>query len=198
MVKPKVLIAILCHSGWIHSSMLKVVHEMLTDDRIEAEMLLAQMTPVDYTRNSIVRYALMKNKDWIISIDHDNAPTKNPVDLLFLGKDLIYCPTPMHADMGIRMNCFLENGYKKGEGLQEVTRIGSGCYVISKKALEAIPMPHFKFDTTDDGKVTRSEDIRFCDIAREAGIQPYVHTDYPCHHFHEVDLWEIVNEYRKI
>ena len=195
--KPKVLVAVLSHTGWIHSSMLKAVFDILTDERVEAEMLLAQMTPVEYARNSIIKYAIAKEKDWILSIDHDNAPVKNPIDLLFLGKDLIFCPTPMHVDEGIRMNCFIPTGYKKGEGLQEAHRVGSGCFVMSKKVWEAIEKPWFQFIQNEDGKTVVSEDINFCDKARKAGIVPYVHTDYPCHHFHEVDLWEIVNEYKR-
>ncbi len=75
----------------------------------------------------------------------------------------------------------------KGKGLQEVSKGGTGCFILSRKAVETIPKPLFQFKYGEDGRLLLGEDYYFSEKAAKF-FTLYVHNDFPCHHVKHVDL----------
>lgn len=139
-----------------------------------------------------------------ISFDADNPPLNNPLDLLALDLDLVGCPTPVwhfrpDQDMGQRpiyYNAYrkVDDGYQEWphhEGLQQVDAIGSGCFVVQRRVIDAIPDGPFNRHWSAEGIVTLGTDIAFSERVREAGFDVWAHYGYPCRHFVELDLIEV-------
>ena len=58
---------------------------------------------------------------------------------------------------------------------------GLGCAIISRRVLEKIEYPYFNYVTRNDGTY-QSEDLYFCDKARNAGFKIWVCRDLGCDH----------------
>lgn len=58
---------------------------------------------------------------------------------------------------------------------------GFGCAILSRKVLETLEYPYFKYESRDDGTFM-SEDLYFCDKARNAGFQIWTCRDLGCDH----------------
>jgi hypothetical protein len=50
----------------------------------------------------------------------------------------------------------------------------------------------------EDGTVQKGNDMAFSERARNQGFKLYVHYDYPCLHFNELDLNEIVKAFKNL
>jgi len=180
----KLLVSILAIDRVIHVSTAKMLLIMGADKRVEIEYFFVQHAPVDAARNKVIDTFLESDSDFLISVDDDTGCEKNPIDLCFLGKDIIFLPTPIIYQGKLKINV----NYKKREkGLQEVRRGGTGCFMLSRKAAVTIPKPLFRFRYSRDGSCLLGEDFDFSEKARRF-FPLYVHNDYPCHHYKNVDL----------
>src|SRR3990167_1007869 len=91
--KPKVLVAIL-HQGWVRPELSSWVGIMKADTRVDVKVCYSDQKPSENNRNNVVRLALDGGYDYLISIDHDNPPLKNPIDLVMLGLDVVGFAVP--------------------------------------------------------------------------------------------------------
>ena len=214
--RPKVLIS-LPTTGWVHKisaqAILKIALEESIRNRCHGDIIMPTHTPFENNLHYIVQDVLKKEYDYWISFDPDNAPMNNPIDLCFMGKDIIGCPTPVWHYTGknkrgirpIYWNVYLEDpesdGYKEHhvkDGLVPCDAIGTGCFVVSRRVFEHPDMRSGCFMRewdSETGIVYKGNDIKFCERARAAGFVIYAHWDYPCHHFNELDLNEIAKAY---
>lgn len=182
----KVLIAVLAHDDTTSVSVTKMLIRMGMDNRVDKSFIFLQASPVDEARNIVIDHFLASDCDYLISTDDDTGCDKNPIDLCLLGKDIIFLPTPYIDEKGVVVNTM----YKmEDKGLCECQKGGTGCFVLSRKAAETIPKPLFQFKY-ENGRVVMGEDYYFSEKAREY-FPLYCHKDYRCHHYKNVDLWNV-------
>ena len=203
MSKPYVLIAIPTDNSYIHKHMVFSVVKLLSDQRVNSKLILPTHRPIENNRNKIVQDFLKGKFDYLIMMDFDNPPMNNILNLIFLGLDVIGCPTPVwHSqtlgDYPIYWNALREkgDGYlplqgSECQGLQEVDSIGTGCIILSRKVLLSVQYDKpFERTWDDEGVVIEGSDYYFCRKVRKLGFKIHAHFDYPCMHFNEVELTE--------
>lgn len=200
MTKPKVLITV-PNQMWLHKHVVFCLLHLQNDNRLDKQIILPTHRPLENNLHHIIKEFLEGDYTHWLSIDADNPPTKNPLDLVFLDLDIVGCPTPvLHIDKQGERPLYLNaldwggNGWTEHNdkiGLQEVDAIGGGCFVISRRVLEKLKYKQpFQRTYNRDGTVEYGNDYSFSKKAKEAGFKLFAHYDYLCRHFVEVDLLE--------
>jgi hypothetical protein len=205
MQNKKILITV-PNTKWIHKSVVHILLKLQMDGRYSITTKLPSARPYENNLNQIVRDFLDGEYDFWLSIDVDNAPLRNPLDLIELDKDIIGLPTPIwhfenkkKGERPIYWNGYdyspEDLAYKEHlprEGLQRVDAIGTGCFLIARRVFLNPEMQQGSFvrKLNMDGSVEKGNDISFCERARDQGFEIYCHYDYPCHHIMELDLHE--------
>ena len=187
-----VLIAV-PNEGWIHKTVVRNVFALLQDNRYKCTYIDPTWKPCEYNRARIHDEAVCKKYDWLLMIDADNPPQRNPLDLIDLNCDVIGLPTLVYAKGGIYWNGMDWNESEQGwnahktqEGLQEVDAVGSGCILIARRVLVALHhrQPWVR-EWDSRGFVTAGTDWAFCKRAKSAGYRVWMHYDYWCEHYKE-------------
>lgn len=188
---------------WIHKSVVVVLMKLMGDPRYRLKFDFPSKKPFENNLHHIVQDFIAGDYDFWLSIDDDNPPSRNPLDLVELDKDIIGLPTPIwHFTDTAGERPIYWNGYDyrsandayaehlPREGLQKVDAIGTGCFIIARRVFEHPDLQHGAFvrKLYSDGTVNKGNDLSFCERAREAGFEIYCHYDYPCNHFSEIDL----------
>jgi hypothetical protein len=144
--------------------------------------------------------------DFWLSMDDDNPPLNNPLDLVGEDLDIVGFPTPVwHSKVpGDRPWYFnalreVEDGWKPVEikgGLQEVDAIGTGCFLIARRVMKAMRLEKpFMRQWKPNGRVDVGCDYSFCQRAKKRGFRIWVHSDYTCDHFNELPLTEVIKRF---
>lgn len=196
---------------WVRIELVPVVIELLQDARYQVRVEFPHLVPFENGLHHVVAdWVENSREDFWLTIDHDNPPMRNPLDLAELDLDVVGCPTPVWygaqdrpGERPIYWNAYdwkpEEGGYKEHsphEGLQRVDAVGTGCVLFARRVFDDHPELReapFRRETDEWGRVTRGNDLSFAHRARAEGIQFWAHYDYPCRHFREVDLaraWE--------
>lgn len=166
----------------------------------EATIRFINQRPYENALNLAARLTIEGGYDYLISFDHDNVPTKNPLPLTKLGKDIIGMPYP-----GFRYHDKLEIAFlamdkqpnteyldhREMHGLQEVDAVASGAIVVSRRVLEHPDV--FFTRKWERGNAVRGVDFHFCEKAKEAGFKVYAHYDYLADHIKEMSLLDVLN-----
>lgn len=173
---------------------------------MEATFIYPTHSPFVNNLHKINNDFLAGNYEYWLSMDDDNPPRHgvNPFDLIFHDLDLVGCPTPVWhnavpGDYPIYWNAYdyveEAKAYKPHQafdGLQEVDAIGTGCFIVSRRVMEALRgQQPFMRKWNQDGTVDTGNDISFCQKVKKANFTIHAHYDYPCFHFNEVELGEI-------
>jgi hypothetical protein len=210
-VRPRVLISV-PNQGWNHKvltqTLLQIVMAELYHGRISGDIIMPTNNPLENNQHHIIADVLQRDYDFWVSIDADNPPRRNVVDLVFLDLDIVGCPTPVWHWTGekpgerpIYWNAYdyvqADDAYREHEpkdGLQMVDAIGGGCFVVARRVLEQPVMQAgaFRRQLLPNGTVEKGNDISFCARARQCGFSVYAHYGYPCYHFREVELGEVI------
>ncbi len=196
---------------WIHKT---VVHRLLRlqfDGRYKLTIMMPPHKPFENNLHHIIVDLLKGDWDYWLTIDADNPPEENPLDLVELDKDVIGCPTPIihfskeHlGDAPVYMNAYdyiEEHGAYKPhspmEGLQRVDAVGTGCVLFARRVFENPFMQTGCFERKKnlDGTIEKGNDISFCERAREQGFEIWVHYNYFCSHINEIDINEMQEQY---
>lgn len=202
-IGPRVLVSV-PNTGWIHKHCAFALLKIIQDSRVRANIILPTHSPDTNNRHQIVNDFINGEYSYLVSFDADNPPRNNPIDLVFLDKDVIGCPTPVWHNTGDGTPFYwnamdaVEGGYKphrECEGLQQVDAIGAGCMVIARRVMLKVQAP-FMRKWNDDGTVAGGGDFAFCERARNSGFSIWAHYGYPCYHFNEVELGEVITALR--
>jgi len=198
-LKPSVLVAI-PNEGSIRVELANALIQMSHDQRHELKIYYPQGKPIDHNRNQIVRRFLEGTWEYLLMIDSDNPPLRNPLDLVRFDKDVIACPTPQwnSDEPGFPIYWVAMDEVKEGfkehkekKGLQKVDAVGAGCILIARRVLEKVKAP-FMRKWNEDGTQDTGLDFHFCQKARKQGFEVWAHYDYPCSHFKELDLVKVL------
>lgn len=209
-VGPRILISVPTLS-WVHKLvaqyLLQIVQIEARHNRCSFDIIMPTHCPFENNLHVIVEDIKKNEYDYWISFDNDNPPMKNVIDLVFLDREIIGCPTPVwhftNKKKGERPiywtgydYCPEGDGYMEHDpkdGLQKVDAIGTGCFVIRADIFNhpGLEGGCFTRKLNPDGTVYKGNDISFCERAREAGFEIYCHYDYPCRHFANLELQEV-------
>jgi len=212
----KIYVGIPCE-GWIHKSIGEILVYLLEDKKgYDLGFEFRQAKPIDGNRNGLVKNCLGGGFDYLLMIDYDNPPSRNPLELVELDKDVMILPTPIwktgeyynyRGANPIVWNVFdklpgedmWKNHDMQAPGLEEIDAGGTGCCLIARRVLEKV-RPAFMRKWSEDGIQSVGSDILFCDRAKAAGFEIWTHYGYPCHHFKPTDLIQVNNtlEWRDI
>ena len=191
----KILVTVPTGDGWIHRMVVKVLTALAVDPRVTIETPVGR--PLEHNQAMIMQRVMSGGFDWWVSIDADNPPMKNPLELTALDLDIVGCPTPIWhnndvkaGEFPIYWNALVEDGsgYRqlpmaRRAGLQQVDAVGGGCWAVSRRVLEAlIDEAPFQRIWNADGTVEFGNDFAFCRRAKAKGFKVWAHFDYPCEH----------------
>lgn len=181
--------------------------------RVNGRIFFPMDRPYEQNQNAIALFFEEEQYDFWISIDADNPPRKNIIDLVFLNKDMIGCPTPVwkyvkgRGERPIMWNAYDylqdQDAYAEHspkEGLQKVDAVGTGCFVIHQRCFPTCPRGEGPFDRIKDSKglVYKGNDISFCERLQQNGFEIYAHYDYPCNHFNTVNLIDVASAFGEL
>jgi len=201
-----ILITIPC-LHWIHKH---VAHRLLLlqkDGRYRLNIMMLSNKPYENNLHHIVNDFVTGDYDFWLSIDSDNPPLENPLDLVELDKDIIGLPTPVwhfidkKGERPIYWNAYdyvpEKDAYSEHlprSGLQKVDAIGTGCFLVARRVFEDKELQKGAFTRKlyPDGRVCKGNDISFSERARKRGWGIFCHYDYQCDHYCELSLLEVV------
>lgn len=194
----KVWISIL-NQGTIHLGLADVLLKMASDNRYKLHINYPDLKPDTVNRNRIVADFLESGYDYLLMIDDDTVPLKNPLDLVELDKDIINFAVPQWREGDVYWVALdrVKDGWKplpveRRAGLQEVDATGSACILIKREVFEKIDKPFFMPKYGDDGIKFTGQDYLFCEKAKKQGFKVWVHFDYIASHFKEINILEIL------
>ena len=201
----RVLITIPTKDGWIHSSVTARTVAMLQDRRYQSKLITPTNCPYENNLAHVAVDFVAEGWDYLLILDDDTVPMKNPLDLVALDKDVIGCPTPIWKNIPGTSTPVCWNGMKRQgdgwtewpikQGLQEVDAVGTACTLIHRRVLIGMKTP-FMREWDDLGRVTAGVDFAFCKRAKARGHRVWCHYDYPCEHLKEIGIIEAMTALR--
>ncbi|MCP6720492.1 MAG: hypothetical protein KJI72_04215, partial [Patescibacteria group bacterium] len=144
----KIYLSIL-NEGWIRSELAIKLPRWLDEvrQRYTVHFESSFLRPIAHNRNTIVKRFLESDSDYLLQIDSDNVPPKNPLELADLNKDIVSCPVWIYQEKPI-LNIYREkDDYlvpvdpNEHSGLIEVDATGTGVLLCSRSALEPLERP---------------------------------------------------------
>lgn len=205
MVKKSVYITVPNGEGWLHKHTHFAICKMLQDTRHQIRHDCPTHSPYVQNLHKCMWDFLNGREDFWLSIDTDNPPMNNPLDLVNFDCDLIGLPTPVWhntvpGDQPWYFNALdwdkKEQAFRPHQpcsGLQEVDAVGSGCFLVSRRVIFKLKdQQPFMRIWNPDGTVEMSGDYSFCRKVKQNGFRIWTHYDYPCRHFNELDLTEMI------
>lgn len=193
------------NTGWIHKSVCLATDRLLMDRAHDVTLIRPTWKPYEQSMNRIALDFWEGEWDYWLSVDSDNPPQRNPLELIDLNLDVVGLPTPIfhNAEPGwpICWNAFdaVEDGYNQHppeDGkLCEVDAVGSGCILIHRRVIEGINPPWFIRETDEIGRVIHGPDFYFCQQAKGSGFHIWTHYGYPCRHYNEIELIEAMESF---
>lgn len=172
----RLAIAVPCHV-FVAPQMAQSLVAMCWDlavHRIEGGVRFLPNAVSTYGRNELVRWAKTSGADKVLWIDtdmvfpHDSARRLIDSGLSFVGANYA-------MKEGERRSSAAANGERvqpKPSGFDRVDMMGFGLTLTDMKVLDAVGDPWFKvLDGCLEGP---ADEVRFCDLAIQAGYPPYV------------------------
>ncbi len=187
--KLKVQISVL-NQGMIRTELSNLLLKIfLTNQDYEIYIEYPNLKPIQNNRNDIVKRFLKTDRDFLLMIDSDIVPNKNPLELIQYNKDIIglLCPTWKNNEIVWLAMDKINDGWKmsaklNNKGLVKIDAIGTGAILIKRKVLEVVKTP-FSILWNKDGTMDTGLDFAFCDKAVKLGYKIYFHSDYYCSHY---------------
>lgn len=209
--RPRVLVTVPNGDGWLHKHVVFAVVRCLQTPWCEVVLQCPTWTPYEHNLNRCAAEVLDHGYDYWLSMDADNPPTGNPLDLVRDDLDLVGFPTPVWHDAvpGDRPWYFnaldaVEEQEPSGiawrphepcVGLQEVDAIGSGCFLVAARVLRRLTPPWFMRQYDRRGFVERGHDYLFSQAVKAAGFRVWADFDCVCQHFNELDLLSVIKAF---
>jgi hypothetical protein len=198
-ITKKVWVSIL-NIGEIRSELSAVAARMLLDGRYILNITYPNARPEEVNRNEIIKEFKKSGYDFLLMIDADVIPLRNPLDLVQLDLDIVNfaCPQWREGDIYWVALDKVEGGWKplpveRRCGLQEVDATGNACMLIKRKVFDVVPTPYFEHKFDEEGIHKEGMEYRFCQKAKENGFKVFVHFDFMADHIKEISLVEVLN-----
>ena len=138
-------------------------------------------------RNFLVeRFLSVPHFQWLLLLDADMTPRPETVARL-LSHNVDIVGATCYQRSGEYLPCWNELTDKQPNenGLLEVASVGTGCLLVSRRALRAMSQPYFPLTPFGSG-----EDVAFCVRARELGFPVYLDTQLVVGHMHVLPVDE--------
>lgn len=210
-MKKRIYVTVPNGNGWIHKHVHFVIIKILQDPRYTTRHDCPTHSPYINNLHYCMNDFLNGGEDYWLSMDDDNPPINNPLDLIEYDCDLVGFPTPVwhnkvEGDRPFYFNAlkWIEEKqgyqpYEPSEGLKEVDAIGSGCFLVARRViLKLKDQQPFMRTWNQDGTVEMGGDYSFCQKVKKAGFRIWVHWNYPCRHFNEMELIEMIQAFQGI
>ena len=192
--------------------MIKPIFDMATDRRFEVmlcDLVKSNRRGIHYNKNMTVKDFLETDCEWYVSIDSDQVPLKNPLDLVFSGREIIGLPTPITDSKIVIWNIFMDSKMVPGKysplrldkamldenaypDLIECHGIGGGCVVVKREVFEKVYPPNLD-EVNSDGQMETEHDLEFCRRARQAGYHIFFSPYYRCEHFKKMPILQMMD-----
>lgn len=207
----KILITI-PNQKWVRSEVSICVNKIILDNRYELTVEMPKRRPYVNNLHHIVNSFIENDYNFWLNIDADNPPINNPLDLISLDLDIIGLPTPIwYGKNKKNERPWYWNVYDKEKkenkyiehlpqiGLQKVDAVGTGCCLFSRRVFEEPAMRNSPFmrKWDENGCVTQGNDLSFCERATKKGFEIYAHFDYPCNHFYELSMIDVIEAFKR-
>lgn len=186
--------------GTIDTRLMVLLMNLMRDGRYDLHYAFPVYSPVASARNRIAREFLESPRgfDYLLMIDADVVPERNPLDLVEDDLDVVgqLCPIwkGLQAPGREVMWNFVPSLGSLGGGLCEVEAVGAGCMLIARRVLEHPGMrAPFREGYDEDGVLALGEDVAFCSRARENGFLVWADLEARCSHNRTVDLRQVGN-----
>lgn len=205
----KVFMAVL-NNGSIRSELPYILRTLDKTPNIDLEvkpLYGSWEVPISSNRNIIVREFLETENEFLLMLDSDVIPLRNPLDFVFSKErlDVVSYPTLVRAKgLELAWNCYIkvEGGYVSVDfsdvdykaDLLKVDAVGTGCILIHRSVLETVKKP-FSLKEDQYGRAIRGTDFHFSEKAVKAGFKLWAPPKYMCEHFKEVGLLDIQGYY---
>ena len=134
---------------WVSTYVTERLLRLIQDRRYRVRISMPSNKPYENNQHHIVKDFLAGEYDYWLSIDADNPPSRNPLDLVELDLDIVGLPTPVWHFTGdppgerpIYFNVYKAhpggayNEWQPQEGLQKVDAIGTGCFLVARRVFE--------------------------------------------------------------
>lgn len=217
MKRPKVLISFPTSPSnpYLHKHVVFASWRLLSDKRFDIKPMIPSHNPFENNLNKIVKEFVEGDCDFWLSIDADNPPYGNPLDLVQNDLDIVGFPTPVWyydgedkpGERPVYWNAYdyVESAdaylpHEPMSGIQQVDAIGTGCFLVARRVFEHPDLQKGAFLRVYDewGTVERGNDIAFSERARAAGFKIFADYEHPCMHFNELELNEVVQAFKRL
>ena len=147
---------------------------------------------IDQIRNLIAEWG--KSYDYLFCVDSDIVlPDDTLLKMLNWDRDIVSGLYIQRIPGTHTLEVYEENGYggvinipweklSGNNGLAEIAACGFGCVLIKGAVLHTMEYPHFVYRSAINHANTFSEDVYFCQKAREKGFKIWCDTTILCEH----------------
>jgi len=189
--KKKILIGIPTARN-IEAETFKSIYDLKIPEGYEATFQFFYGYNVDQVRNLIADW-VVNGFDYLFSVDSDIAfPTDTLVKLLSHDKDVVSGLYIQRKPGEHILEIYESNttgginnipyGKLKGRSLVEVAGCGFGCVLVKAEVFKVIGYPQFKYHSAISHSNTVSEDVYFCNKAKENGFKIWADPSILCKH----------------
>lgn len=190
MIDKKILIAIPTNKN-ICPETYKSIYDLKIPDGYSTDFQYFYGYQIDQIRNLIANWG--QRYDYTLWVDSDIIlPSNTLTKLLAHEKDIISGLYSRKIDSNLELYEDFEGGQVTinpdkivSTGLRKVSGCGFGCVLTSNKVLNHIQYPHFYYKSALTMEETVSEDLYFCNKAKEHGYAIYADTSLLCGHIGE-------------
>lgn len=202
--KKSVVIAI-PHTGQITAGLETRITQWIMEGKYNVKQIFSCIKPTYANRNHIAEEFLKTDAEYLLTIDSDTIPLGNPLDMIEHDKDIVGGVYPTYKnDAFIWLACWLDKDgsykqYPKKEqvGLKQVDALGTGCMLVKRKVLEALPMPFIDKVREGVGDRELGHDLYFCKRAKEKGFEVWADWSMECEHHKEINLLPLIRLFNK-
>ena len=178
---------------YVEAQTFKSVYDLIIPDGYQIKFEIAIGDEVDQVRNLIAHWVIHNGFDYLFAVDSDIAFEKDTlVRMLNHNKDIVTGIYIQRIPGTHTIEIMRKNAHGgvthvnwadiKGQGLVPVDSCGFGCTLIKAEVFRGIPYPHFLYHSAIDHAHTISEDVHFCNQARDRGFTLWADTDIICDH----------------
>lgn len=186
-----ILIAIPTNKN-IEAATFKSIYDLKIPKGYKTEFQFFYGYQIDQIRNLIAEWG--KHHDYLFCVDSDIVlPNDTLLKMIGWDVDVVSGLYIQRIPNTHTLEIYEDNGHggvtnilwdniKQRIGLMEIAGCGFGCVLINSNVLKQMEYPHFVYRSAISHANTYSEDVYFCQKAREAGFKIWCDTTILCDH----------------